>query len=245
MSPDWSAKEEPVPYARLDDPQSLNLYAYVRNNPTTGFDRDGHCADKDALCQGFNAGFDALHQVANSAAVGQLQHSLAVMSARLQNAEMAAEKNAQSNMAGYAKNSPSLPPGVSPASMRLERNNCTAGNHDCTYTLSGMGKSSMGEDNQFSVWEHQTSGILGGQQVAPNDFITPPHGDSPQVNGFSDQLGGSALDSYRFFTISRGSMPYRSDQQIPIVIQYAGKDYAYEHLWSDGGAVSINGQTPK
>ena len=33
MSPDWSAKEEPVPYAKLDDPQSLNLYAYVRNNP--------------------------------------------------------------------------------------------------------------------------------------------------------------------------------------------------------------------
>ena len=30
MSPDWSAKEEPVPYAKLDDPQSLNLYAYVQ-----------------------------------------------------------------------------------------------------------------------------------------------------------------------------------------------------------------------
>jgi hypothetical protein len=27
MSPDWSAKVEPVPYAKLDDPQSLNLYA--------------------------------------------------------------------------------------------------------------------------------------------------------------------------------------------------------------------------
>jgi RHS repeat-associated protein len=33
MSPDWSAKEDPVPYAQLDDPQSLNLYSYVRNNP--------------------------------------------------------------------------------------------------------------------------------------------------------------------------------------------------------------------
>ena len=42
MSPDWSAKEEPVPYAKLDDPQSLNLYAYVRNNPLTRFDPDGH-----------------------------------------------------------------------------------------------------------------------------------------------------------------------------------------------------------
>jgi hypothetical protein len=45
MSPDWSAKEEPVPYATMDDPQSLNLYSYVRNNPLTRVDADGHCCD--------------------------------------------------------------------------------------------------------------------------------------------------------------------------------------------------------
>jgi len=43
LSPDWSAKQEPVPYARLDNPQSLNLYAYLRNNPLGGVDADGHC----------------------------------------------------------------------------------------------------------------------------------------------------------------------------------------------------------
>ena len=48
MSPDWSAKEDPVPYAQLDDPQSLNLYSYVRNNPLTREDADGHDW-KDAL----------------------------------------------------------------------------------------------------------------------------------------------------------------------------------------------------
>ena len=42
MSPDWSAKEEPVPYATMNDPQSLNLYAYVLNNPLRGVDPDGH-----------------------------------------------------------------------------------------------------------------------------------------------------------------------------------------------------------
>ena len=42
MSPDWSAKAEPVPYAKLDDPQSLNLYDYVRNNPLSRVDVDGH-----------------------------------------------------------------------------------------------------------------------------------------------------------------------------------------------------------
>ena len=43
MTPDWSAKVEPVPYADLEDPQSLNLYAYVRNNPLDKTDPDGHC----------------------------------------------------------------------------------------------------------------------------------------------------------------------------------------------------------
>ena len=43
MSPDWSAKEEPIPYAKLDNPQSLNLYRYVLNNPLGMADPDGHC----------------------------------------------------------------------------------------------------------------------------------------------------------------------------------------------------------
>jgi RHS repeat-associated protein len=42
MSPDWSAKIEPIPYSKLGDPQTLNLYAYVGNNPMTRFDADGH-----------------------------------------------------------------------------------------------------------------------------------------------------------------------------------------------------------
>jgi RHS repeat-associated protein len=42
LSPDWSATPTPVPYADLADPQSLNLYAYVRNNPTSRTDPDGH-----------------------------------------------------------------------------------------------------------------------------------------------------------------------------------------------------------
>jgi RHS repeat-associated protein len=43
MSPDWSAKAEAIPYAKLTDPQSLNLYSYVGNNPLGRADKDGHC----------------------------------------------------------------------------------------------------------------------------------------------------------------------------------------------------------
>ena len=42
MSPDWSAVPVGVPYASLNDPQSLNLYAYVGNNPLSHRDSDGH-----------------------------------------------------------------------------------------------------------------------------------------------------------------------------------------------------------
>jgi len=43
ISADWSATPIPVPYAEFGDPQSLNLYSYVRNVPTTKLDADGHC----------------------------------------------------------------------------------------------------------------------------------------------------------------------------------------------------------
>jgi RHS repeat-associated protein len=42
ISPDWSSRPEPVSYADLTDPQSLNLYGYVRNNPLRLTDPDGH-----------------------------------------------------------------------------------------------------------------------------------------------------------------------------------------------------------
>jgi RHS repeat-associated protein len=52
LSPDWSAKVAPVPYAKLDNPQTLNLYAYMVNNPLGGVDADGHLG-----CKGSTEGF--------------------------------------------------------------------------------------------------------------------------------------------------------------------------------------------
>jgi RHS repeat-associated protein len=42
ITPDWAAKAVDVPYAEFSDPQSLNLYTYVRNIPTVKVDPDGH-----------------------------------------------------------------------------------------------------------------------------------------------------------------------------------------------------------
>jgi len=41
-APDWAAKPITVPYANFGNPQSLNLYSYVVNNPLTLLDNDGH-----------------------------------------------------------------------------------------------------------------------------------------------------------------------------------------------------------
>jgi RHS repeat-associated protein len=58
LSPDWSSAPSTIPYADLSAPQTLNLYSYVRNNPTTRFDPDGH-ADSwlDQLTRYFNSVF--------------------------------------------------------------------------------------------------------------------------------------------------------------------------------------------
>jgi RHS repeat-associated protein len=46
MSPDWADKPEAVPYSDLMNPQSLNLYGYVNNNPLRSVDSDGHDEDE-------------------------------------------------------------------------------------------------------------------------------------------------------------------------------------------------------
>ena len=57
LSPDWSSSPTPIPYANLFDPRTLNLYAYVGNDPTNHPDPDGHstapspCPDASKGCE--------------------------------------------------------------------------------------------------------------------------------------------------------------------------------------------------
>ena len=72
MSPDWAAKASPVPYATFGDPQSLNLYAYMRNNPLGGADPDGHC---DISCQ-FSIVMGIVHGIQRDGSVGAYAKNL-------------------------------------------------------------------------------------------------------------------------------------------------------------------------
>lgn len=52
MSPDYDDDDddpEPVPYADLENPQTLNLYGYVMNNPLQLYDPTGHSGCCDVL----------------------------------------------------------------------------------------------------------------------------------------------------------------------------------------------------
>jgi RHS repeat-associated protein len=42
MTPDWSDAPSAVPYAKLSDPQSLNIYSFVTDDPLSHTDLDGH-----------------------------------------------------------------------------------------------------------------------------------------------------------------------------------------------------------
>jgi RHS repeat-associated protein len=114
MSPDWSAKVEPVPYATMGDPQSLNLYAYVRNNPITGFDPDGHMGNADfsqmmMLAMGAQSAL-FMEQRAEQAARAQQQNSnLSPMDKVAMKAEAGALKLTRQALAGgHAGTSPQL-----------------------------------------------------------------------------------------------------------------------------------------
>ena len=47
LSPDWSSTPAPVPYANLANPQTLNLYAMVEDDPESFADLDGHVISGD------------------------------------------------------------------------------------------------------------------------------------------------------------------------------------------------------
>jgi len=67
LTPDWSATPVAIPYAVMGNPQTLNLYSYVENNPITGTDPDGHCCDWQYMAGAVQAwasdnfAFGALH----------------------------------------------------------------------------------------------------------------------------------------------------------------------------------------
>jgi RHS repeat-associated protein len=77
LSPDWASNPTAVPYASYADPQSLNLYNYMRDNPLGGVDPDGHGWWKDFFNGIANSTYRPLvtlvqHPIITGRAIGNL-----------------------------------------------------------------------------------------------------------------------------------------------------------------------------
>jgi len=111
LSPDWSAKVMPVPYATMGDPQSLNLYAYVRNNPLTGVDADGHCDKNGMLCQAWTwltSNHSASASASATAAQGSASNGPLSATAKMGTAQASASASYGTNTSVSAKGSATL-----------------------------------------------------------------------------------------------------------------------------------------
>ena len=73
MTPDWSKNPTGVPYANFANPQSLDLYSYIRNNPVSATDADGHtCADAISCSAELGAGIGTAVEPGGGTVVGAI-----------------------------------------------------------------------------------------------------------------------------------------------------------------------------
>jgi hypothetical protein len=86
----------PVPYAKLNDPQSLNLYAYVMNNPMTRFDPDGHFDCSGANASGIGCQTQAAWKAMNNGTATSVEDFMSQ-----KNAAQQQSSNSSSNGPGF------------------------------------------------------------------------------------------------------------------------------------------------
>ncbi len=238
LSPDWSATAEAVPYAKLDNPQSLNLYAYAGNNPIRNIDPDGH----NWLTRYLQTNSSAAE---NAQFVTQLQ-------AASQAEEEDAEAEATSEAAG-AWNA-----NYYNSTYRLVATSDTFSDtggarevHWTVWLLSSTGSvvsfnDTFITDPKFYVSESQSAKCDGCVPFGPDDFrsgggvdqnqkVLPPESQTPDV--FIDTLrpgsGTKQNRSEQRFWISSSPGLNNADRQ-QIIVRISGKDYGSLGLWTDG-----------
>ncbi|MGA8110912.1 MAG: RHS repeat-associated core domain-containing protein, partial [Acidobacteriaceae bacterium] len=156
LTPDWSKNPQGVPYADYTDPQSLNLYQYMRDNPLDGVDPDGHMSNWDP---DFQAQF-AVASMFDGAGLGAGSGQRAQQQAQQQNTEVAQEEAPESpEVAEQEREQNALEP-VKPGESVAKMGNVYDAMHpgplpdDIAKTFSGgeyveftVGKDGLGVDN--------------------------------------------------------------------------------------------------
>ena len=186
LSPDWGGAEDPVPYATLGNPQTLNLYSYVRNNPLVAADINGHCGSDDAdwMKQG---GFNFL------AAACATTFDPDAMSTYL--AAFQVWKNSQAQQQTAQGLAAQVPGDVKTAMMA----SVNASNSPCAAGSACAGDTTGGFHEEGGIWGTNANGsdavvpATPGPYSAPGDktaHITPEDSANPALKNNMVQLGG-------------------------------------------------------
>jgi RHS repeat-associated protein len=192
LSPDWSAKAEPVPYAKLDNPQTLNLYGYMRNNPLGGVDQDGHCDWCQKLWNGITGnGFQTNAQIAaNQATVtATMSDTYALAPTSQTTTAESQEPNGAIALGADAANLASATPGVIP-----EIAGAIPGAPAFGLGLSATGVSVSNDPSTLNLSINATSTTF----AAMSTFGTGAVAAVGTVGGYGVAAGALALDGSNF-----------------------------------------------
>ncbi len=227
LSPDWSAKVEPIPYSKLDDPQTLNLYAYVGNNPTTRTDADGHLYRATPVLP-----LTATVDTFGAWPIREFGDIQAVLNDQQQ---------AQQQNLGLFPTDVATDPGSVTVNWRLRTSDGKSkpdGNYLVFETLDHCGAAgTVCQSNGTAIGPESSykSGVVGYKDNDSNVFR----------DGYGGTAGGNTIQK---FTVQKMNGPndltYDPKRQIPVSIHYGGQVYGSQGIYHGPGGhapVFVNG----
>jgi RHS repeat-associated protein len=221
-TPDWSTKDDPVPYAQMDDPQSLNLYAYVRNNPVIHVDLDGH----DFITQA-NQQWIIDHQISNPDA--GLMAAAGVYQLPAQPQQPAAQQSGQQQTTQQAAN------GQLDKNKLIKYMDDTGGknkksSHQCAKYCSNGLDAAGATGKTHTDYARKMGAILLGLGFVPitaERYYTPKQGDFVVFDGnFTHPIGHVAVFDGKYWVSDfkqRNMSPYRDDVPTHTIYRYPDK----------------------
>lgn len=233
MTPDWAARPTAVPYAVFGDPQSLNLYTYVRNDPVSRADADGHqirgsiwgAIGQAEICGGPNG-------------EGLLINCIFAAAANLSNAEdTAAQESAaqQNTQQAGAQNTTSLSPQGLAFIERHEGYSDKVYNDVAGNPTIGYGHLIReGEDFSKGITKEKAGELLAQDTKSAVDSV------NSKVTG---KLSQAKFDAVVDFTYNLGGKALGKSTLLKNI--NAGKDVTKENFtdWNHAGGKVVNGLT--
>ncbi|HXX19881.1 MAG TPA: RHS repeat-associated core domain-containing protein [Candidatus Acidoferrum sp.] len=187
LSADWSSVPVPVPYANLANPQTLNLYAMVSDDPETFADLDGHDPQNPPISLGTNDAPDPNPVGTAAAQQGAQQQN----NQQVQRQQAAQPPPASTGYTTYRGQSATFAMATTDVSVTRDSN----GNiiSTSTTTVTAYFSSESGHEGQFLGAEQTTTTTAGGGGLFDGHT-------SSSTTGLSEiqarrAIGASAMDS--------------------------------------------------